>query len=52
VPECLAAIIDKALAKDFTQRYQTGAEMAADLRACIGLCAASGPAPRQVDFDL
>jgi len=35
VPECLAGIIDKALTKDADQRYQTGAEMAADLRACM-----------------
>ncbi len=35
LPECLAGIIDKALTKDADQRYQTGAEMAADLRACM-----------------
>ncbi len=35
IPECLAAIIDKALAKDGDQRYQTGAEMARDLRSCM-----------------
>jgi serine/threonine-protein kinase len=51
VPECLAAIIDRALAKDNAQRYQTGAEMAADLRACIGM-GAGGSASRQVDIDL
>jgi serine/threonine protein kinase len=52
VPECLAAIIDRALAKDNRQRYQTGAEMAADLRACMGLgTGGSAPAP-QVDFNL
>ncbi|MBZ0143957.1 MAG: CHASE2 domain-containing protein [Rhodocyclaceae bacterium] len=52
VPECLAAIIDRALAKDNGQRYQTGAEMAADLRACMGLgTGGSAPAP-QVDFNL
>jgi hypothetical protein len=34
------------------QRYQTGAEMAADLRACMGLgTGGSAPAP-QVDFNL
>jgi serine/threonine-protein kinase len=50
-PECLAAIVDKALAKDSGQRYQGGAELSADLRACIGLGAGKGAAP-QVDFNL
>jgi serine/threonine-protein kinase len=52
VPECLATIIDKAMAKDNTQRYQTGAEMAADLRACMGISAGGGGTPPQVDFNL
>lgn len=34
-PEALVAIIDKALCKDVEQRYQTGTEMAQDLRRCI-----------------
>jgi serine/threonine-protein kinase len=37
LPECLAAIIDKVLVKDADQRYQTGAELAADLRTCLGM---------------
>ena len=52
VPECLAAIIDRALAKDNAQRYQTGAELAADLRACMGLSMGDGAASPQVDFNL
>ena len=52
VPECLAAIVDRALAKDNAQRYQTGAEMAADLRACMGLSAGATGASPQVDFNL
>ncbi len=52
VPECLAAIIDRALAKDNGQRYQTGAEMAADLRACMGLGAGGGAFAAQVDINL
>jgi serine/threonine-protein kinase len=54
VPECLATIIDKALAKDNAQRYQTGAEMASDLRACMGLSTGAGGvgASPQVDFNL
>lgn len=35
LPATLVAVIDKSLAKDVTQRYQRGAEMAADLRACL-----------------
>jgi serine/threonine-protein kinase len=31
---CIAAIIDKALQKDVSLRYQTGAEMAKDIQAC------------------
>jgi serine/threonine-protein kinase len=49
VPECLAAIIDRAMAKDMEQRYQTGAEMAQDLRACAG---SAGPAATQVDISI
>ncbi|RKZ34868.1 MAG: hypothetical protein DRQ37_07250, partial [Gammaproteobacteria bacterium] len=33
-PPCLKPIIDKALEKDVTERYQRGAEMARDLRTC------------------
>jgi eukaryotic-like serine/threonine-protein kinase len=35
VPECLAVIIDRALVKDIGKRYQTGGEMARDLRSCL-----------------
>jgi serine/threonine-protein kinase len=35
LPQALIAVIDKALAKDIQLRYQRGAEMAADLRACL-----------------
>ena len=35
LPECLVAIINKALAKQVEQRYQTGAEMAQALRQCM-----------------
>ncbi|HTT07305.1 MAG TPA: serine/threonine-protein kinase [Gammaproteobacteria bacterium] len=31
---CLRAIINKALEKDLTKRYQTGAEMARDIQSC------------------
>ena len=52
VPECLAVIIDRALAKDNAQRYQTGAEMALDLRACMGSSTGGGGTSPQVDFNL
>ncbi len=35
VPDCLAEIIDRAMHKDCEQRYQSGAEMARDLRTCM-----------------
>ena len=35
LPDSLAAIIDMALTKDADKRYQTGAEMASDLRRCL-----------------
>lgn len=35
LPESLVAVIDKALTKNPDQRYQTGAEFARDLRACL-----------------
>lgn len=48
-PDCLSAIIDRALAKDADARYQTGTDMAADLRACAGTFSQS---LSQVDFSL
>ena len=43
IPAALAAIIDRALAKDVTVRYQSGQEFARDLRA-LGGGAAAGDA--------
>lgn len=37
VPECLVAIIDRALAKDVESRFKSGAEMAQALRDCRAL---------------
>lgn len=34
MPECLARVIDRALSKDPAQRYQSGNEMALELRSC------------------
>jgi serine/threonine-protein kinase len=44
VPDCLVAIIDRALVKDPQQRYQTGGEMAKDLHACLALISSGGAA--------
>ena len=50
VPPALAAIIDRALAKDITLRYQDGNEMARDLRDCLQ-AGAAGAKP-DVDINL
>ncbi|MEI7612922.1 MAG: serine/threonine-protein kinase [Betaproteobacteria bacterium] len=36
VPEGLFSVIERALNKDIERRYQSGEEMARDLRACLG----------------
>ena len=41
VPDCLAAIIERALCKDMALRYQSGDEMARDLRAGMDQAPAS-----------
>jgi len=35
IPDAVAAIIDRALVKDADARYQTGADLAKDIRACM-----------------
>jgi serine/threonine-protein kinase len=53
VPAALAAIIDRALAKDITVRYQTGLEMARDLRALAnGVGGAATDSGTSVDLAL
>jgi len=37
LPDCLVAIIDKAMTKDPDARYQTGAEFAKDIRTCMAM---------------
>ncbi len=49
VPDGLAAVIERALSKDMAQRYQTGDEMARDLRACLNQAPAQRP---DVDIQL
>ena len=36
IPEALAAVIDRAMCKDIEKRYQSGDEMARELRASLG----------------
>lgn len=49
VSDGLAAVIDRALSKDMAQRYQSGDEMARDLRACLHQAPAQRP---DVDIQL
>ena len=39
LPKCISVIINRALAKDPEKRYQSGAQMAADLRKCLQIIA-------------
>ena len=55
LPECVVAIIDKALTKDPGARYQTGAEFAQDVRTCMAMTGGGAAAPAAdsgVDFSL
>ena len=50
LPDCLVAIIDRTLVKDPDQRYQTGAEMAHDLKTC-GTMSGGSPSGGGVDIN-
>jgi len=53
VPDGIAAVIDRALVKDAAQRYQTGDEMARDLRASLRQTQAPRQQPAQSpDIDI
>jgi len=52
LPPCLVAILDKALAKQPDQRYQTGAEMAQAIRECAGSGGGEAAKPDVVDIGL
>jgi eukaryotic-like serine/threonine-protein kinase len=41
LPACVAAVTNKALAKDPEQRYQSGEQMAKAIRLCLGTLAAA-----------
>ncbi len=51
LPASVIAVIDKALVKDAAARYQRGAEMAADLRACLAQLGGNA-AGQPVDVDI
>ena len=51
LPECLSPIITRALAKNIDERYQTGEEMARDLKACAGQKSKGGGSV-DVDFSI
>ena len=53
LPDCLLAIIDKALTKDPDKRYQTGSEFARDVRTCTMMAGGSTAADdSSVDFSI
>ncbi|OHC67735.1 MAG: serine/threonine protein kinase [Rhodocyclales bacterium RIFCSPLOWO2_02_FULL_63_24] len=52
LPDCLVAIIDKALTKDADTRYQTGAEFARDIRTCMTMTGGSGADGSGVDISI
>ncbi len=43
LPTCVAAVTNKALAKDPDQRYQSGEQMAKAIRLCLGTLSAAAP---------
>ena len=52
LPDCLVAIIDKALVKDPDARYQTGAELAKDIRTCMAMNGAAAADGGGVDISI
>ncbi|OVE78409.1 hypothetical protein BVX98_00165 [bacterium F11] len=45
LPEAIVPVINKALAKDLENRYQTADDMARDLRTCLNQMIGTAPAP-------
>jgi len=50
LPDCVVAIIDRALTKDPDARYQTGAEFARDIRTCMSVSGGTPAADSGVDI--
>ncbi|MBK9020512.1 MAG: CHASE2 domain-containing protein [Sulfuritalea sp.] len=52
LPDCVVAIIDKALTKDADARYQTGAELARDIRTCMTMTGGAAADDSGVDISI
>ena len=52
LPDCLVAIIDRAMTKDPDARYQTGAEFAKDIRTCVTMSSATPAGDSGVDISI
>ncbi len=52
LPDCVVAIIDKALTKDPDTRYQTGAEFAKDVRTCMAMNGGAAADDSGVDISI
>ncbi len=52
LPDCVVAIIDKALTKDPDTRYQTGAEFAKDVRTCMAMSGGAAADDSGVDISI
>ena len=52
LPDCVLAIIDKALTKDPDARYQTGAEFAKDVRTCMTMSGGAAADDSGVDISI
>ncbi|MCX7168304.1 MAG: serine/threonine-protein kinase [Rhodocyclales bacterium] len=52
LPDCLVAIIDRAMTKDPDARYQTGAEFAKDIRTCMTMNGGGAAADSGVDISI
>jgi CHASE2 domain-containing sensor protein len=52
LPDCVVAIIDKALTKDPDARYQTGAEFAKDVRTCMTMSGGAAADDSGVDISI
>ncbi|MCF8151686.1 MAG: CHASE2 domain-containing protein [Sulfuritalea sp.] len=52
LPDCLLAILDKALTKDPDLRYQTGADFAKDIRTCMAMNSSAAGGSSNVDISI
>ncbi len=52
LPDCVVAIIDRAMTKDPDARYQTGAEFAKDVRTCMAMSGGAAADESGVDISI